>query len=424
MKLETAPFIDGPSQSFVFVMQGFRKVDPDRWEFANEGFLRGQRHLLKNIHRRKPVSHHHPPQQVQAQPSSSGSVVEVGHYGVEGEVDMLKRDKDVLMVELVRLKQQLHNMGQRLEATETSSYVMGQRLEATEKTQQQMMAFLAKAIQDPTFLPRLVQSSENSKRLATDRKRRRLPKTEIEGESGGAEFEGQIVKYQSPQSEATRTKVRQFLTKNNLSSMMETGSPFVEALLANLGTTFADDAEEGDLSNRQSGVTLTEMQVGGPPDSMAVPMDDFAEELSPIRSVEDDVSMRGIQIDDGEMIDIRDCDLHLDELHSTESTPEVSATLPGSSTENGGTGVIEAEPRTDPESAMGTSGENSPFWGNFLTTNPQSPPGVDSQEAETAESVETDNTTWWNGTKPSVDRLAEQMGQLAPGIKQYKSIIS
>jgi hypothetical protein len=33
--------------------QGFRKSDPDQWQFSNERFIRGRRDLLKDIHRRK-----------------------------------------------------------------------------------------------------------------------------------------------------------------------------------------------------------------------------------------------------------------------------------------------------------------------------------------------------------------------------------
>ncbi|BAT85475.1 hypothetical protein LR48_Vigan50s004500 [Vigna angularis] len=141
---------------------GFRKIDPDRWEFANEGFLRGHRHLLANIRRRKQPS----------QPSTSqqgqGHCVEVGRFGLDEEVDRLKRDKHVLMMELVKLRQQQQN---------TRSYLeeMEERLRGTEIKQQQMMSFLARALKNPTFIQQLLQQKEKRKELeeAMSKKRRR-----------------------------------------------------------------------------------------------------------------------------------------------------------------------------------------------------------------------------------------------------------
>ncbi|KAJ0974078.1 hypothetical protein J5N97_016043 [Dioscorea zingiberensis] len=143
-------------------LQGFRKVDPDRWEFANEGFLRGQKHLLKTIKRRKPPSH--PPPQKQA----LGPCLEVGWFGFDGEVERLRRDKSILMSEIVKLRQDQQNTRVHLRALE-------ERLQGTEQKQQQMMAFLARAMQNPDFLQQLIQQKEKRKKLeeAISKKRRR-----------------------------------------------------------------------------------------------------------------------------------------------------------------------------------------------------------------------------------------------------------
>lgn len=143
-------------------MQGFRKVDADKWEFANEGFLRGKRHLLRNLRRRKTPPH------VQASKPNLESCLEVGRFGLDAEVDRLKRDKQELMMELVKLRQQQ-------QSTKAYLKTMEQRLQGTESRQQQMMTFLARAIQNPRILEQLVQQKEKRKELeeAIGNKRRR-----------------------------------------------------------------------------------------------------------------------------------------------------------------------------------------------------------------------------------------------------------
>ncbi|XP_022880414.1 heat stress transcription factor A-6b-like [Olea europaea var. sylvestris] len=140
---------------------GFRKVDPDKCEFANEGFLRGQRHLLKNI-RRKTSSN------PQASHQGFDSYVEVGKFGLDGEIDQLRRDKQILTVELMKLRQQQQNINAYLKTME-------QKLKETEMKQQQMMSFLAKAIQNPNFLQQVVQQKDRRKELeeAICKKRRK-----------------------------------------------------------------------------------------------------------------------------------------------------------------------------------------------------------------------------------------------------------
>ncbi|EOA29419.1 hypothetical protein CARUB_v10025710mg [Capsella rubella] len=146
---------------------GFRKIDPDRWEFANEGFLAGQKHLLKNIKRRRNMGL----QNVNQQGSGSGSgmsCVEVGQYGFDGEIERLKRDHGVLVAEVVRLRQQQHSSKSQVAAME-------QRLLATEKRQQQMMTFLAKALNNPNFVQQFALMSKEKKSmfgLDVGRKRR------------------------------------------------------------------------------------------------------------------------------------------------------------------------------------------------------------------------------------------------------------
>lgn len=106
----------------------------------NEGFVKGQRNLLRRIQRRK--SH---------QSQHVGSSSESGKPAIEAEIQCLQKERSSMMQELVELQHQQCGTIQRLE-------VVKERLEAAEKKQKQMVSFLAKMFQKPTFLASLKQA--------------------------------------------------------------------------------------------------------------------------------------------------------------------------------------------------------------------------------------------------------------------------
>ncbi|XP_057970090.1 heat stress transcription factor A-1e [Malania oleifera] len=233
---------------------GFKKVDPDRWEFANEGFLRGQKHLLKSISRRKSVNvHNHQQSPPQVQSTSVGACVEVGKFGLEEEIERLIRDKNILMQELVRLRQQQQTTDHQLQT-------VGQRVQVMEQRQQQMMSFLAKAMQSPSFFAQLVQQQNESKRrIAGVNKKRRLPRQE-DGSAGdhvpGAP-NGRIIKYQPSLNEAAKAMLRQIL-KMNASPRLEPSVNNPDAFLIDDGPS-SSTLDNGSSSSQTSGVTLSEV---------------------------------------------------------------------------------------------------------------------------------------------------------------------
>lgn len=183
-----------------------------------------------------------------------GACVEVGKFGLEEEVERLKRDKNVLMQELVRLRQQQ-------QATDSQLQTMVQRLQGMEQRHQQMMAFLAKAVQSPGFLAQFVQQQNDSnKRIAEANKKRRIRQEGVAEDDHATTADGQIVKYQPSMNNAAKSMLTKIIKVE--SSQLESFNNNHDNYLIGDG---ASSSNTGSTSSRMSGVTLQEVpQTSGP----------------------------------------------------------------------------------------------------------------------------------------------------------------
>ncbi|XP_050378897.1 heat shock factor protein HSF8 [Argentina anserina] len=334
---------------------GFRKVDPDRWEFANEGFLRGQKHLLKSINRRKPAhGHSHQlPQQPSHGQNSVAACVEVGKFGLEEEVEILKRDKNVLMQELIRLRQQQ-------QSTDNQLQTMVQRLQGMEQRQQQMMSFLAKAMQSPGFLNQFVQQqNESSRRITEANKKRRLRQEGIAENERSDTPDGQIVKYQPPMNEAAKAMLRQIM-KPNTSSHLDSFSNHLENFLIGEGTSSSSAVESGSTSSHASGATLQEVL----PTSGHGPFPAFSEIESSLKATHSGEVVTGPISDINVLVGAQE--VPAIPMSQTDVIPEVSQ-VQGMA--HGGIISI-PEGNTTPEAGVGFTQDVAPEGGDGFTDSP------------------------------------------------------
>ncbi|KAK7247060.1 hypothetical protein RIF29_41936 [Crotalaria pallida] len=140
---------------------GFRKIHPERWEFANDEFLKDQKHLLKNIYRRKPIhSHSHPP----------GSHVDPERAALEEAIEKLSREKASLESKIFSFKQ--HKSTAKVQLEE-----FNQRLDSMEERQKKLLNFFEKALQNPTLIAQLSRKIDSMELLAYNKKRR-LPQAD------------------------------------------------------------------------------------------------------------------------------------------------------------------------------------------------------------------------------------------------------
>lgn len=148
--------------------------------------------------------------------------MELEQFGLEGELDRLRRDRSSLMAELVRLRQQHQSSREQVMAMED-------RLDKAENKQKQILTFLSKALKNPSFIQKFVHSDQRRELsgVKIGRKRRLTASPSVEN----LQEDNVLVAIKQEQLETSEPDIETLLTVNfEDESSSEIKDPFSDGI--------------------------------------------------------------------------------------------------------------------------------------------------------------------------------------------------